>query len=279
MKLSKKNKKSASLYALLTVLVFSLCGCALPAKQDVNPLNVAQLENVNQANTKTTSVGGDHLRVAALKQAALTLGAQAGLAWRSKKIDAELEKKATYLRNIFNFDALILDHNVLPPVLTEGDQTLNLNDPQTIRLASKTYKIVQNAQFVTAPPTWRTYLFMDYNKPELPDKTLLPENAAEQQVWQQEIQVGWESGVRQADTIYAENLAELRRDYEGMILYRKLLAKHMVTPPYVATTRLGVTGDKNQININDQVLRISALSALQTDPQKWKAIVDTRSTE
>ena len=59
----------------------------------------------------------------------------------------------------------------------------------------------------------------------------------------------------------------------GMVLYRELLAEHMVSPPYVAKAQLGVTGDATQLRINDQVLRITAQSALQPNPSKWMPVI------
>ena len=58
-----------------------------------------------------------------------------------------------------------------------------------------------------------------------------------------------------------------------MILYRKLLAMNMVSPPYVSHLDLGVTGDGNELHIDDQVLRITALPALNIRSDEWRAAV------
>ena len=58
-----------------------------------------------------------------------------------------------------------------------------------------------------------------------------------------------------------------------MILYRKLLAMNMVSPPYVSNTELGVTGDGDEIRIDDRVLRITALPALNINSNEWRAAV------
>jgi len=47
----------------------------------------------------------------------------------------------------------------------------------------------------------------------------------------------------------------------------------MVTPPYVSHTDLGVTGDGDEIHIDDRVLRITALPALNTNAEEWHAAV------
>jgi defect-in-organelle-trafficking protein DotC len=184
-----------------------------------------------------------------------------------------LEKDRGYLDSIFNFNAMVLSHGVMPPVLVEGDNSLNLADATTIRVADKTYRIVEQAHFSTTPPNWREYLWLSYEAPKLPIKNLLPKNAEEQKVWQDSVHSGWEKGIEQAYSIFQQNMARLKRDYAGMILYRKLLQMKMINAPYVSRTELGVTGNSENMRINDQVLRITELPQLQIQPKNWKAIV------
>jgi defect-in-organelle-trafficking protein DotC len=168
---------------------------------------------------------------------------------------------------------MVLSHGVMPPVLEEGDFSLNLADSNTIRVADRTYRIVKQARFATTPPNWREYLWLTYAKPELPDKSLLPRNNYEQGVWKKGVRAGWEKGIVQSYSIFQQNLAMLKRDYRGMILYRKLLQEKMISAPFVSRTELGVTGDGSDMRINDQVLRIVELPQLQTNSNNWKAIV------
>jgi defect-in-organelle-trafficking protein DotC len=171
---------------------------------------------------------------------------------------------------------MVLSHGVLPPILEEGDNSLNLSDPNTIRVADRTYKIVAQARFATTPPNWREYLWLSYPKPALPHKSLLPRNNEEQKVWMRYTRKGWEKGIEQAYTIFQQNLARLKRDYRGMAIYRKLLQEKMISPPFVARTELGVTGDGTDMRVNDQVLRIVELPKLQTNSRHWRAVIIQR---
>ncbi|OGV31392.1 MAG: type IV secretion system protein DotC [Legionellales bacterium RIFCSPHIGHO2_12_FULL_35_11] len=211
------------------------------------------------------------IREAALRETALSVGAQSGLAWRAKYIDEELVKQTRNLDTIYDFNALILDNNILPPVLLEGRNTLNLDDTQTIRVSDRVYKIAKQAKFVTTPPGWRLYLWMDYSPPERPHVSLLPNNKEERTLWYALVAKGWQNGVDQANTILEESIARIKEDFTGMILYRKLLAMNMVTPPYVSHTDLGVTGDADEIHIDDRVLRITALPGLNINSSEWRA--------
>ena len=234
--------------------------------------------NVGYVNLGTLPASADQIssiRFDALSETASELGARGALAWRSLQINRSLSMQAEYLDHAFDFNQLLLPHNVLPPVLAESDNSINQSDAVTIRLESKTYTLISNARFVTAPPTWRTYLWMDYPKPDLPDHTLLPTTQAEAKVWNLYLVQGWKAGLIQANDIFSINLSRLKRDYQGMILYRKLYAENMVSAPFVASTDLGITGDANQININDRVLRITALSQMQTNSKGWHPVIVT----
>lgn len=263
-----------------TCIIF-LCACASrrysASYQNSDTLtDLAQLQamgNKKAQNKKIDTHAPNKIRETAIKETALSLGAQAGLASRAKTIDDELIKHQRYLDKIYDFNALILEQNVLPPVLLEGRQEFNLADTQTIRVSNRTYRVSKQAHFITTPPNWREYLWMDYQAPEEPHVSLLPNTKQEQAIWQLYVTRGWEKGVEQANTILEESIARIKQDFNGMILYRKLLAMNMVTPPYVSHTDLGVTGDGDEIHIDDRVLRITALPALNTNAQEWHAAV------
>lgn len=260
------------------VLLLTACSPNYQNYATVDTTNLSQLQNVRVAPRprpgRQTELSG--LRARSLRDSAMSIGAQGGLAYASRHMNERMNKDRIYLDTIFNFNGMMLSHGVLPPVLVEGDFTLNLDDPNTIRVSDRTYKIVQQARFATTPPNWREYLILGYSKPELPDRTLLPRSDAEQRVWCSAILLGWEKGMEQAYSIFQQNLARLKRDYNGMILYRRLLQQHMISQPFVARTELGVTGDGSDMRINDQVLRIVELPQLQTNTKHWQPIIVRR---
>jgi len=261
---------------LLLITVLFLTGCPkTPSFDNIDTTNQAQLSTLYfvPRSPSASAIELSGLRIKALQDTAMSLGAQAGLAWASLHIDTQLQADRKYLDSIYNFNGMMLTHGVIPPVLMEGDFSLNLSDPDTIRVADKTYKIVQQARFATTPPNWREYLWMSYDKPILPDRTLWPKSSAEQKIWQQAIADGWGKGIVQSYSIFQQNLARLKRDYQGMILYRKLLQENMISQPFVARTELGVTGNGEDMRINDQVLRIIELPKLQTESKHWNAVV------
>lgn len=261
-------KKKLFFYLQLSLIAILLVGCAKP---DNNRPYVC----IPALKNSPGSMGRpkNYIRYGAIQEIAMSFGAQGGLAFRAHQLNEITQCQAANLDQIFNFNALMLKHNVLPPVLAEGQMTLNKANPFTLRLADRVFKIVQNPQFVTTPPTWRDYLYLNYTAPETPNITLLPKNELERQIWNRYVTIGWNAGVQQANEIFNADLARLKRDFDGMILYRKLLAQNMVTPPFVAKVDLGVTGNSRYMRVNDQVLRITSTSKLNTNSRTWRAVV------
>lgn len=261
-----------SQYIAVSLLSLTVAACSSRSTpRGTSTLN--GLTKMGGAEIGKSKNGVSAIRETALRDTALTIGAQAGLACRSVEINKILEKHHKELDKTYNFQTMLLHHNVLPPVLVDGHNTLNVADPVTLRISDRTYKIYRQARFVTTAPNWRDYLWMEFREPEYPHSTMLPRDNAERDIWNHAVKQGWDNGFRQADSIFQQNLARLNMEMQGMVLYRKLLAQNMVSPPYVAKTDLGVTGNGSRININDQVLRITALPALNPDSSAWKAAV------
>lgn len=257
----------------LSILVLSssllLQSCMFSKQPD--SLNLSDLRQLNATANKALDISD--IRFVMLRDAALSVGARSGLAFRSNQINYMLARHERLLDRVFNFNALVLDNNVMPPVLLEGRNTLEQTSANTLRLADRTYSIYKQAYFVTNPVTWRNYLWLPFEKPELPDRSLLPKQGSEQQIWEKYVTLGWEAGMVQADTIYQENLGRIKRDFVGMLLYRKLLAQNIVTAPFVAKMELGITGGGSDMTVNDRVLRITALPSLTPHGKHWNSKV------
>lgn len=271
-------KYTRSLVVIIIAFAFVVTSCRTTPVNKPLPGDTCSLAGLQaMANAKSTNRHKKHktnqIRETMLRETALSLGAQSGLAARAQLIDDQLIKLARTLDKVYDFNSLILEHNILPPVLLEGRNTLNLADTQTIRISDRTYKVAKQARFITTPPNWRQYLWLDYQKPDYPNEALLPKSRKEKQIWNYYVEKGWKKGMEQAGTILEESIARIKEDYMGMILYRKLLAMNMVSAPFVSHTDLGVTGDASEIHIDDRVLRITVLPSLNVNSKEWIAPV------
>jgi len=258
--------KRSCVFSIIIVLLLAGCGGRNKNKATESLSGLQRL-----TSSKASKIGV--IRSQGLRDTALGVGARGGLAWRATQINHTLKQNEKMLTRIFNFNAMLLEKNVLPPVLNEARNTLDLAGIDTIRVAERTYQIVNQARFVTATPTWRDYLWMSYTPPEAPDRTLLPKNREERLIWKRYVEQGWQAGVQQADLIFQENIARIKRDYNGMLRYRTLLAKNMVSAPFVAQMDMGITGGGSDMTVNDRILRITAFPALQADGNEWKTEV------
>ena len=240
----------------------------------LQPYNIDQLQNLNSHSAQYQDASAiANMRDQALKQIAQTLGVQAGLAHESKRINKRLNEHAQRLDAVFNFNGLLYNHYLLPPVIEQTSNSLKVSDDGlVIRAGGHSYKIINQVQFVTTPPTWQDYLLMSYQPPLLPPHSVLPKNVSEQKIWAHAIVDGWSKGIDQALSVFKVNIHKLSRDFNGMVLYKRLLAKNMISPFYVKKKNLGVTGNSQNITVDDTTMQITVKPQLQKTGSLWESI-------
>jgi len=216
--------------------------------------------------------GINPIRAEALKEAALAYGARAGLYARMREINQLLDQEAGTLDKNFPFGPLLLAHNVVPPVIQTGRNTVRQHGNSQLQFADAVYEIVAPAKLAVAPPDWRTYLYVRASRPEPPDETLLPDRSTSAEVafWEKYVELGWRRGVLQADQTFSIQLNRLTRDLTGMALYRELLAKGMVTAPRLTEQQRGVIDQGTLMRVNDRLLEIAESTRFQSDHRRWK---------
>src|SRR5690349_14080604 len=125
----KSNIKTAF---LLIVIMAGVSSCSSPSPTykivgNTNTLN--DLKNLHAVPKSGRTKEMNAVRSQAIQDIALSVGAQAGLAWRSQRLNAILEKNMLLLDQAFDFNLLLLPHHIVPPVLSLGDNDFNLDDP------------------------------------------------------------------------------------------------------------------------------------------------------
>lgn len=256
----------------------------------------------SQASVTTTATGTTDpkavaerdLRSKAMKEAANSYGARSGLLRGSWENREALKKVAPTYDASFNFSTLmLLDQQpqekggdgrarlIRPPVIVEARNAFNQLDPRMIREREAVYRIETNVEFAPAPPNWRTYLFRNLGETvaALPHYTLMPRTSEEKAKWDGWVAEGWQAGFLQAKMILQADLDRISRDHEGMILYYDLVAQKILTLPFVAARNDGVTGDANNMNVNDVTLRITVIPAFQRTPKTWVTIATDPTPE
>ena len=225
-------------------------------------------------------VGGDDgmafdIREAAVKEAAISYGARAGLAWRTYHIRTDMMKRSRSLDKVYDFRQLLIPAPsgllIEPPIIGENLNAMIIEgDGQQAAVSDRIYNITNNARIVSAARNWRTYLEREWGDVSPPPNILRPENSAERAVWEEMVTKGWNEGARQADEIFEEDLNQLMADFEGMIRYRMLLAQGMISAPYALQVDRGVTGGGDEMRIGDRAVQITGKPSLITGYESWQ---------
>lgn len=253
----------------LSLVATLLMGCQGPAS-DYDELSTVQ--NLSAANIEqTTEI--EAIRYEMLRDTSLTYSSQMAFAKHAKMINIILEENQRLLNNSFNFQPLVLEDNVVPPVVLESSHSVERPSGNTLIVADRTFEINKNAYFQTSPLTWRDYLFISYSKPAMPDKSLLPQNRVEQEVWSDYSRIGWDAGREQAYATLNENLKQLIREYQGMVNYHRLLVQGIVTSPQVNYQDNGVSTSDHKMNVNQRVLSIDIPTKFNDSAELWHSFI------
>lgn len=246
------------------------------SQEDV-PLPLYDLQNLPKENILSDESEGlpFDIRREAIKEAAISYGARGGLAWRTFEITQQLEKRSRYLDRVFDFRQLLIPapsgFMIEPPIISESVNSMLIQTGgQEAAVSDRIYNIINNAQIVSAPRGWRSYLERTWPSVEPPPDILRPETEEERRVWVELVTVGWQEGVKQANEIFGEDLSGLLADFRGMVRYRMLLAQGMISAPYALQVDRGVTGGGSEMRIGDRAVQITGVPKLISGANRWK---------
>lgn len=216
---------------------------------------------------------GDLARLASVRQSALSLGMRAGFnrgIWCYQK---EIERFAAKLDRIFNFAALSFEAGggfmYEPGVVSEDFDARTVRD-DGLRAASASDRVVLAARenLVTRSRNWRQYLILEI-EPLAPEHPANRPKSSDRASWEGWLAEGWRRGLQQAADTMTENWALLDHDYIGMITYKRLMIEGKIERPKSYINTRGVTGNADEIRIDDTEVQTTKRSRLQPDRAKW----------
>ena len=114
------------------------------------PPTLEEIENVTRENEVIGDSGMPlNIRIDALKEAAVSYGARAGLAARTYEIRLEIDKRARYLDQVYDFNRLLVPAPsgllIEPPIVSEAiNATLVDFDGQQAAVSDRIYNIINN---------------------------------------------------------------------------------------------------------------------------------------
>ncbi len=241
------------------------------------PMSLNQLIHIKKENTLVEEDSGlpFDIRKDAIREAAISLGARGGLAWRTYQIRKEMDKRTRYLDKVFDFSQVLIAAPsgllIEPPIVTESVNAMLIEGGgQQAAVSDRVINIVMNARIVSTARTWRNYLERAWSVVEPPPDILRPENDTERALWAELVKKGWKEGVRQADETFEEDLNILLADFRGMVRYRMLLAQGMISPPYALQVDRGITGGGEEMRIGDRAVQITGVPELVPGFEQWQ---------
>ncbi len=231
------------------------------------------------APTDAWQAGSDHRlpqRARAQRERALRFGSQSGFRQRTLEIRHALQRRSGELSTVYDFNRVTRPApggtgHLIPPVVQQAIDAFNSDEEgATVSAADLYFRVLQPAYLSSVQPTWRDWLVFEPPEAEPVPKTLAPANASERKQAEAWVEEGFRAGTRQADTEFARRLRRLRRDFEGMLEYRRLAALGMVSSPEVALANFGVTGVPGEMRIGDRSVQLVEAAGFIRNPGNWR---------
>lgn len=210
----------------------------------------------------------DGLRDEAMREAAFRVGVQTGAKWRYGELNDAMRAHARALDRIFNFSQLLIEGRVRPPVIVRAGGSYRIDTDELAQSTTIEYRIADDAALVARAPSWRQYLIEDLEVVE-PNPALYPTDDAERKRWRAGVLRGWRRGIEQANRLFRQNLARLRRDFVGALRYHLLARQKMIRPPEIARAEDPHEADADAVRIDHTLYRITA-------PAQWRPVDEWR---
>ncbi|WP_136661463.1 type IV secretory system conjugative DNA transfer family protein [Nitratireductor sp. XY-223] len=220
----------------------------------------------------------DQERYGLLREAAVSYAAQAGYQRRVWQIMRELERDSAKLSQSFDFNRVAYrapreTGYLLPPVVSHATAAINVAETGRSAVATdEYYRIEIPGRLVSVVPTWRDYLIIPLEEATEPGDDFLPQNREERRVFDQFAAKGWQAGVDQANEALELNLARLKRDYLGMVEYRKMVQAGLVEEMVVRSSEQRSAGEGDELFIGERRVKIVSAARLVRNPNHWKPL-------
>ena len=257
------------------VMAPALIGGGDDLRQGAEPVARPSEVRIELYDPERETVEITELRRSALQEAAQGYGSQLGYARRVWEIEGLLEQRSSDLDEVFSFDRVVSEAPVkagyiVPPIVSRSfDAFQSSEEGRTASVAEEYLTIVAPGRIVPVTPTWRDYLLFSSPAPEKPARSLFPSSQAERDLFLVWFNEGWTAGVALADDEIGYRLDRLRRDYEGMLQYRRLVNMGMMDRMVLQEADFGVTGGGDEMRIGSRTVRIVSDAQFDANPLRW----------
>lgn len=252
---------------LVAASIVSFDSQAINYEQDINnvyDLLRFQSQTRNMNDKSRNGLVEQQMRLKLIEDFARQSAIKAAMIATNKQINNIIQTDSRQLDAIYNFNALMIQGKVVPPVISEANDLYNQKGTDQIRLTKRVYNIEKQASFSSTAPNWRSYLNVNYeadafDKISFMGGDLSPRNEEEKRVWEKATVDGWNIGVNEAGIALQQKLERLNRDYIGMIKFHLLAMQGRITMPAISSYNLYDKNTGIQWSIDEKLLRIDTL--------------------
>lgn len=214
-------------------------------------------------------------RAQAVIDTGLSVGLKAGLAWQLRNVEAAVSKVSRDLEQIYDFNPLLIQSRVVPPVISEARNLYNQEGDYAVRLSGAYYRIERQARFASVAPNWREYLTFPKATVDRNGlmSVLMPATEEERAVWRVAVKNGWEQGVEQANIMLTQAMDRLNRDFVGVTRFHRFVIAGKISMPAIATEDIPVSRGGAAMAVDETLLRITTLPEFNSKLDTWQGIV------
>ena len=229
------------------------------------------LDDVLSGPVKTTDFV-DKARLSMIRAQAMATGIAFG-ARQFLAENTELLRQRAKVLDQLDFGLLAFAPHTLPPVVVEADDFYEQEDDRSAHQVRRMYRIVRDARIVYQYPSWRDYLRFEVSDVDIPSMDLRLKTPREKATWREFAAKGVKIGRQTALAELEMGLAEMVRDYEGMLraLYLDRLGMLRLSRYEVLRNNAVVT-DK-ALNMDDRILHLAEDDVFVAPPSRWRVFV------
>lgn len=255
------------------------------------PKQLIKLRELKKSDLGSVNVN-DENRLKIMQLAGRQAGVQSGYLYRRQVIAQQIEKYKAVFDRVFNFTKFTIvygDGILLPPIAVQRNNIRSIDSVgNSIRETSLSYKIIKPARLTLSAPNWRSYLYPLIGNNNIKDSTketeydlnsqVLPSTDAEVKQWQHSVELGWSSGINQANLEFKVGMDRLYRDYSGMQLSETLISMNVMNKPSLNTEVKNYVVKKSEVNVYDTLTKIKKEASFSS-PEKWRVLILENQTE
>lgn len=279
--MTKKNKKLASLKGksfLAAAIAVSIGVFSAPISANANSYDWNKSSDIKSpeellrwqsqmsraSDSDKENLIAQDMKLQAMYNYAKTVAIRAAMTARLNQMANVISKHSRELDAIYNFQPLMIQQRVVPPVITEARNLYNQDGKLQIRLSDAIFNIEEQARFSSTAPNWRSYLNFQntgnaYQKLTYVAGDMEPKNKLEERVWIDGTKEGWALGVRQSNVVLEQAMNRLNRDYIGMVRFHQMVLEGKITMPSINSYNLYDNNEGDRLILGEELLQIDVL--------------------